>query len=206
MVPITLGSTGPPGLLQGPLDRSATQSRRKSPSPAPVAPREHSSLESQCPFSLEPTEQEAAREESLDISSSSPDKTITLESTSPTHEDFKVFQDLMRRVAASLGLHTELLRDNTLLPFPLLQLGWKLPRLFGRYQLLFHPLPNRWIRQYQVTQKEYDYFFTHPAPVSLVVTAAHEHLRQLHPKATPKEKEFKRMDLYGTKAYITVGL
>lgn len=44
-----------------------------------------------------------------------------------------------------------------------------------------------------------------PAPGSLVITAAHEHTKLNH-MFTPKEKEFKQLDLLGRKSYSSASL
>lgn len=54
--------------------------------------------------------------------------------------------------------------------------------------------------------KGFKYLYTHLPSGSLVVSAANEKDKPLHTSLTPKNKEAKRLDLFGRKIYSTASL
>ncbi|EMP26318.1 SWI/SNF-related matrix-associated actin-dependent regulator of chromatin subfamily D member 3 [Chelonia mydas] len=68
------------------------------------------------------------------------------------------------------------------------------------------PMAKRNERQYFVPSKGYEHLYTHPLPDSLVVNAANQRERQGYQGPSAKNREAKRLDLFGRKIYSTGGL
>ncbi|EMP39265.1 hypothetical protein UY3_03506 [Chelonia mydas] len=68
------------------------------------------------------------------------------------------------------------------------------------------PTSKRTEKKYFVPARSFEYLYTHLSPGSLVVSAANENEKQVHSSSTPKNKEAKRLDLFGRKNYSTASL
>lgn len=68
------------------------------------------------------------------------------------------------------------------------------------------PTLKRVEMKYFVPAKGFEYLYTHPPLGSLVVLAANERNKQGPTSSTPKNKEAKRLDLFGRKVYSTASL
>ncbi|XP_067419398.1 relaxin receptor 2 [Emydura macquarii macquarii] len=61
-------------------------------------------------------------------------------------------------------------------------------------------------RKYYVPKENFEFLYSHPAPGTLVVDAANQRDRQGGQGSTPKDKEGRKLDLFGCKVYSTAAL
>ncbi|XP_065410464.1 uncharacterized protein LOC135973045 [Chrysemys picta bellii] len=129
-------------------------------------------------------------------------------------EDTKAHQELLKRVASSLKLQAEEVKEPSDSLFDVLsataparlalalhegvvknstalwQTSSSLPRISKR---------AKW--KYFVPAKGHEYLYTYPTPNSLVVEAVNHKKRQGQSIPTPKNKDSRRLDLFGRKLY-----
>lgn len=65
------------------------------------------------------------------------------------------------------------------------------------------PTPKHTDRCYYIPMKDFECFYSHPAPNFLVVTVTREQIYQAD-MSMPKEKEIKKFDLMGSKVYSVI--
>lgn len=64
------------------------------------------------------------------------------------------------------------------------------------------PRTSEWVeKKYYILATRFEYLYSHPPMGSLVVSAANDRDRQRKPSDTSKNKEAKRLDLFGRKVY-----
>ncbi|XP_065439548.1 uncharacterized protein LOC101949407 isoform X1 [Chrysemys picta bellii] len=152
-------------------------------------------------------------------SSSSPDEAVAGTSAAPALEDNRILQQLLTRAVQSLLIQTEEIEVDTdlvidiLTPsgpsrvaLPLIKTITDTTRTLWQTLASLAPTAKRTERRYFVPTKGYEHLYTHPSPDSLVVDAANQRQRQGFQGATPKNREAKKLDLFGPKVYSTGGL
>ncbi|EMP29536.1 Ras-specific guanine nucleotide-releasing factor 2 [Chelonia mydas] len=152
-------------------------------------------------------------------SSSSPDEAVAGPSCASPLDDFKEHQSLLRWVAANLALEVEemavqldtlinVLSTSTLACVALPVHKEILNIVIAHWQTpsSIPPTSKRAKKKYFIPTNRFEYLYTHLPPGSLVMSAANEKDRQGPANSTPKNKETKRLDLFGRKIYSTVSL
>lgn len=126
--------------------------------------------------------------------------------------DYKLFQELMRRMGSALELPVETVRENrhrlldllhTVVPDEVV--------LVDPAELLWQTLTSIPPRSkkadcHQVPIQCFEQFFSHLVPRSLVVAATNEWSTQQQRKSTLRDKESKNLDLLGRKSYSIASL
>lgn len=134
-------------------------------------------------------------------------------------DDFRLFQDVAKRVADALQIPFEEVKDthhkllvilhsssssritlpiNKVLLDPS-KLIWQTP------SLVTHTC--KWAdKEYYVVAKDTEFLFSHPLPNSIVVDAVNSLGPQHQVKSTPYDSDRKRLDLFGRKAYLSTTL
>ncbi|XP_029768569.1 uncharacterized protein LOC115271282 [Terrapene carolina triunguis] len=146
-------------------------------------------------------------------SSSSPDEAIMAPPPPVPQEDTKAHQELLKRLA-SLNLQAEEVEEPsdslfdvlsaTALARVALQLHKgvaKIPNTLWQTPSSLPPISKRAERKYFVPSKRHEYLYTHPAPNSLVVKVVNHKECQGQPAPTLKNKDSRRLDLFGRKLY-----
>ncbi|EMP40973.1 hypothetical protein UY3_01790 [Chelonia mydas] len=148
-------------------------------------------------------------------SSSSPDEVLEGTAIAPALEDNRVLQQLLQRVAQFLGIQAEVVQDvdpmgDVLAPSRPAHIALPLIKTISDttktlWQTLSSLLPtakhNAW--RYFVPCRGYEHLYSHPPPDSLVMDAANQRERQGYQGPSPKNREVKRLDLFGRKVYST---
>ncbi|XP_074833363.1 complement receptor type 1-like [Carettochelys insculpta] len=155
----------------------------------------------------------------LTSSSSSPDEALAGSSASPVLEDGGAYQQLLRRVTQSLGVQAEEVRDevdpvtNILSTSGPSKVALAIIKTIANtaktaWQIPASALPTARKNEcrYFVPAWGNEHLFTHPSPDSLVVDVVNNRERQGLQGSSPKNKDAKRLDLYGRKVYSTGGL
>ncbi|EMP42533.1 hypothetical protein UY3_00202 [Chelonia mydas] len=136
-----------------------------------------------------------------------------------SRDDAKAHQELLRRVASNLGLETEELEElsdtlfhvlSSAAPFrvtlPVYEGLAKITKALWQTPSLVPPISKQAEHKYYVPVRGYEYLYTHSAPNSLVMPAVNEQESQRQPGATPKNKEVKKLDSFGSKVYLSSSL
>lgn len=146
-------------------------------------------------------------------SSSSLDEAIMGLSSLLPQDDFRAYQDLLKQVAANLGLKIQELKVtlHSLVDILAAAAPYKMAlpinkKVMGPVKALWQipSLPYlRWgvEKKYYVLASEFQYLYLHPLR-SLVVSAANERGRQGQSSTTPKQKDVERLDLFRRKVYL----
>ncbi|KAM9173768.1 uncharacterized protein ACDP82_000767 [Pangshura tecta] len=167
-----------------------------------------------------PAEEEGSEEGPLqDISSSSPDEAVVGTSVALALEDNRVLQQLLKSAAQSLAIQVEEIEVvvdlvvDILAPLGPSRVGLRLIKMIAdtsctlwQTPALLAPMAKKTERCYFVPSKGHEHLYTHPPPDSLVVDAANQRERQGFPGSTPKNREAKKLNLFGRQVYSTGGL
>ncbi|XP_067409619.1 RB1-inducible coiled-coil protein 1 [Emydura macquarii macquarii] len=151
-------------------------------------------------------------------SSSSPAEATARDRGTPL-PDFKTHQELLKRLAENLKLDIkELVEEEdplfgavgpagpTRMALPVHESVLKLVKPLWETPASVAPTSKTAERKYYVPLQGFEYLFNHPAPGSLVVDAVNQRDRQGTHANTPKNKESKKLDLFGRKIYSTAAL
>ncbi|XP_067416881.1 serine/arginine repetitive matrix protein 1-like isoform X1 [Emydura macquarii macquarii] len=150
--------------------------------------------------------------------SSSPDEAASRDHMAPLR-DFRAHQELLKRVASNLRLEVkELVEDDDTLfnvlgaeaparvALPVHDSVLKIAKALWQTPASVAPTSKGAEKKYYVPAEGFEFLFTHPAPGTLVVDAANQWDRQGHPGSTPRNKDNKKLDLFGRKVYSTAAL
>ncbi|XP_067418813.1 histone-lysine N-methyltransferase SETDB2 [Emydura macquarii macquarii] len=151
-------------------------------------------------------------------SSSSPADTTARDWGNPL-PDFKTHQELLKRLAENLKLDIkELIEEEdplfgivgpagpSRIALPVHDRVLKLVKPLWETPASVAPTSKTAERKYYVPLQGFEYLFNHPAPGTLVVDAVNQRDRQGAHANTPKNKESKKLDLFGRKVYSTAVL
>ncbi|EMP25731.1 hypothetical protein UY3_17194 [Chelonia mydas] len=153
------------------------------------------------------------------FSSSSPDEAVEGTSTDPALEDSRVLQQLLRQAAQSLGIQAKEVKEDldpvidilapsgpSRVALPFIKSITETSKNLWQTPVSLAPTAKKSERCYFVPSRAYEHLYTHPPPDSLVVDAANQRERQGFQGSTPKNRDAKKLDLFGRKVYSTGGL
>lgn len=153
----------------------------------------------------------------VESSSSSPDEAVAGTSTSgPPPMDFRVFQELLRRLALNMNLQVEEVAEEedpivdilgpegpSRVALPMNKTTQNNAKTLWQTPASIPPTAKGVERKYFVPTRGYEYLFTHPAPCSLVLDAVNVKEREGQQGPVPKLKDAKQLDLFGRKVCST---
>lgn len=135
----------------------------------------------------------------------------------PALEDNRVLQQLLRQVAQNLGIQAEeVVEDADLMvdilassgpsriALSLIKTVTETTKTLWQTPASLSPTAKRNERQYFVPSKGYEHLYTHPPAYSLVVDAVNQRERQGYQGPSPKNRDAKKLDLFGRKVHSTV--
>ncbi|XP_029768664.1 protein AMN1 homolog [Terrapene carolina triunguis] len=168
----------------------------------------------------DPGEQGAGPPMNVDVptaltASSGDDEDNTMGPLQPVpQDDAKAHQELLKRVASNLGLEAEELEEPSDSLFdvfcssaparvvlPLHEGVSKITNALWQTPSSLAPISKRAEPKYFVPTKGHEYLYSHPAPNSLMVEEVNHKERQGQPRASPKNKDSRRLDIFGRKIY-----
>ncbi|EMP24866.1 Basement membrane-specific heparan sulfate proteoglycan core protein, partial [Chelonia mydas] len=145
-------------------------------------------------------------------SSPSPDEGITAPPPPVSQEDTNTHQELLKREASSLSLQAEEVEEPSdslfdvlsatalaRVALPLHEGVVKISNALWQILSSLPPISKRAERKYFVPAKGHEYLYPHPN--SLVVKVVNHKEHQGQPAPTPKNKDSRRLDLFGQKLY-----
>ncbi|XP_067420874.1 dynein axonemal heavy chain 14 [Emydura macquarii macquarii] len=195
----------------------ATVSLKSSGAPLPPPPASH--RERDHPSDEGSDTEEGPSTEPLPQSSSSSPDDVTFRDRKGPWQDFRAHQDMLKRVAGNLGLDLRELSEeedplfgasgmvgSSRVALPIHERVLKVAKSLWQTPASVPPTAKGAEKKYSVPLEGVEYLYTHPAPCSLVVEAVNQRERQGGQANTPKNKDAKKLDLFGRKAYTTASL